>query len=94
MGAATMSPRNKSAWHLDKRVPLALMVTIGLQTGGVIWWTSSLNERVSSLERNAVATAPQGDRLTRVEVKIENIQSGVNEIKALLRPQRMGGPDQ
>jgi hypothetical protein len=36
-------------------------------------------------ERKLEVAAPQADRLTRVEVKIENIQSGVDEIKALIR---------
>lgn len=72
-------------WHLDKKVPIALIVTIVLQTSAVIWWASSLSARVDYLERHQAQTAPQGDRLTRVEVKLENVQSGVEEIKRLLR---------
>lgn len=81
------------AWHLDKKVPLALIFTILAQTAMAFWWASSVNERVAILERgaNVAATAagPQESRLTRVEVKIENIQAGVDEIKALIRR----GPD-
>lgn len=76
---------NSESWHLDRRVPLALIVTIVVQTGGLVWWASSLSERVNTLERQAVTSAPQGDRLTRVEVKIEAIQEGVTEIKRLIR---------
>ena len=71
-------------WHLDKRVPLALIVTICLQTGTFVWWASSITERVSSLERERVATAPQADRLTRVEVKLEGVQSGIDRIERAL----------
>lgn len=77
--------REDNDWHLDKRVPIALIGALALQTGTFIWWASSLTERVAVLERGALASAPQADRLTRVEVKIENIQSGVDEIKALIR---------
>ena len=72
-------------WHLDKKVPLALILTIVLQTGAMLWWAASLSERVNSLERQQSATAPQADRLTRVEVKIESIVEGVSEIKRLIR---------
>jgi hypothetical protein len=72
-------------WHLDKRVPIALIVTIILQTGGIIWWAASANERLATLERRADATAPQSDRLTRVEVKLEVVQEGIVEIKRLIQ---------
>lgn len=84
-----MAERDQSTvdgeWHLDKRVPIALILTLVLQTGGLVWWASSLSERVNALERTRDATAPQGDRLTRVEVKLENVQSGIEEIKRLVR---------
>lgn len=72
-------------WTVDRRVPLALIVTIIVQTGGLVWWASSLSERVNTLERRAEASAPQADRLTRVEVKIEAVQEGIGEIKRLIR---------
>ncbi len=72
-------------WHLDRRVPLAMILAIIMQTGTFIWWASSLSERVNTLERERIATAPQGDRLTRVEVKIEAVQEGITEIKRLIR---------
>jgi hypothetical protein len=78
------SPHDRH-WHLDKRVPLALIMTIVIQTAGLVWWASSLSERVNSLERTREATAPQADRLTRVEVKLEGVQSGIDEIKRLIR---------
>ena len=78
--------REDRAWHLDKKVPIALIVAIFAQTGGMIWWASSLNQRVSSLEQSQAVTASsaplQSDRLARVEVKVETVQRDVTEIKA------------
>jgi hypothetical protein len=71
-------------WHLDKRVPIALIVTIVLQTGGIVWWAASMSERISYLERRETATAPQADRLTRVEVQIEAIREGVGRIERMI----------
>lgn len=73
-------------WKVDRRIPLALIVALMVQTGGAFWWASNLAARVESLERQAAAVAPQGDRLTRVEVRLDNVVDGIGEIKALLRP--------
>lgn len=72
-------------WHLDKRVPIALIFTIIVQTAGLVWWASSLTERVNTLERRADASAPQAERITRLEVNIEVVKEGIVEIKRLIR---------
>lgn len=72
-------------WHLDRKVPVSIIITILIQTGGVMWWAASANERLNSLEQKMVMLAPQGDRLTRVEVNIETIKDSLTEIKAILR---------
>ena len=72
-------------WHLDKRIPLALIMTILLQTAGGVWWAATLTERVTIMERTMAYNAPQSDRLTRVEVKIDTINDSLVEIKASLR---------
>jgi hypothetical protein len=38
-------------WHLDKRVPIALVVLIIAQTAGAIWWASAVNGSIAALER-------------------------------------------
>ena len=78
------------SWHLDKRVPIALIVTIVLQTVGAVWFASALYARVEFLEQRVIASAPHSDRLTRVEVRIENIAESIGRIEHLIRqtPQR------
>lgn len=73
------------SWHLDRKVPVSLIVALTLQTAGVFWWAASANERLNSLEQKVILFAPQGDRLTRVEVNIESIKDSLNEIKAVIR---------
>jgi hypothetical protein len=83
---AELTEQNPDArWHLDKKVPVALIVTIALQTGGFVWWAASLGERVNTLEREARAAAPQGERIVRLETRMETILEGISEIKRLLR---------
>lgn len=72
-------------WHVDKRVPLAVLLVLAVQTGGIFWWAGATNERMASMERVIAANAPQADRLTRVEVKVDTIVESVAEIKSSLR---------
>jgi hypothetical protein len=93
MGIIAMVKRNvetDAAWHLDKKVPIALIFAILLQTGGIVWWGASASERLNTLERRVEMTAPQGDRLTRVEVKVDNALDGIAEIKSILRREQPG----
>lgn len=83
-GALSDTMNQDRYWHLDKKIPLALMLTIGFQTGIFIWWAAQLSERVNTLERAAVTTAPQADRITRIEVRIEGIGQIVQRIERLI----------
>lgn len=73
------------SWHLDRKVPISLIFAILVQTGGFFWWAASATERLTALEKKADLFAPQSDRLTRVETKLEAVQEGVSEIKFILR---------
>jgi hypothetical protein len=75
-------------WHLDRKVPIALMATLSLQTVAVVWWAASLSQRVDALERTALLAAPQTERLVRVETKMDMFTSTLAEIKAILRAPR------
>lgn len=75
-------------WHLDKRFPIALIATIGIQTATIVWWASGITERVNVLERAQATSAPQADRLTRVEVKLDGVGESVSEIKRLLQQRK------
>jgi hypothetical protein len=75
-----------SNWHLDKKVPIALILAMAMQTAGVVWWGATTSERLSALERKADAAAPQAERLARVETKLESVQNGISEIKSILTP--------
>ena len=70
-------------WHLDKRVPLALIFTIFLQTSGAVWWASSIAERMDQIERrmdNAAVRSQNVDSLiaqqaTNIAVLVERLEA-------------------
>lgn len=82
-----------AAWHLDKKFPVALIVTlvatIAGQTWVASWWASKTDSRLERLEDQVRLQTPQsasqGDRLTRVEIKMETALDNLAEIKSILR---------
>ena len=71
-------------WHLDKKVPLALIITIVGQTMVAAWGASNLWTRVGELERQMQNAAPQFERIIRLETKVDGITGVLSEIKAMI----------
>lgn len=82
---AELNDPASGSWHLDKRVPVAMIITLIGHAAASIWFAAALAERVSNLERQVATMAPQADRLTRVEVKIESIKEGIARIERLIQ---------
>ena len=75
-------------WHLDKKVPITLIVAIGVNAMAGIWYASKLDNRVANLESTTVEfkmTANQAgrdardnnDRLIRVEDALIEIKEAL-----------------
>jgi Tfp pilus assembly protein PilO len=71
-------------WSLDKKVPLALILTVIIQTIGVSWWAATLSGQVNylenrvtkaeaTMEREALSSRLASDRLIRVEEGVKAI---------------------
>lgn len=72
-------------WHLDKKVPISLILAIIMQTAGFAWWGATTAEKVSVLKERMDAIAPNSDRLTRVEVKVDGVQQSINRVEGYIR---------
>ena len=72
-------------WHLDKRVPIALILAILLQTGGGFWWASNITTRVDRLEANSNNTVILTERVIRLEEQMKNTNKLLEEIRDELR---------
>lgn len=88
-------------WHLNLGVPVVWIVgslVIGLiQLGGVIWYASQFNSRVSSVEIAQVASSQiiekvqatataQGNQLVRLDERVIALQATASRIESLLTP--------
>lgn len=50
-------------WHLDKRVPVALLIGLLAQAGAGVWWASTANERLGQVERRLDGFATRSEAL-------------------------------
>jgi len=68
-------------WHLDKRVPLALIITLILQTLGGVVWLTRLGVDVDNLKVQQEKNSSIPERLIRLEVKQEQVLTILGDIK-------------
>ena len=77
-----------SAWHLDKKVPLGLLVMIVIQTLSLVYvgttWKTDIDHRLNTLEKSDDARSPQGNRLTILEQQFIAIQNTLTRIERKL----------
>jgi hypothetical protein len=73
-------------WHVDKKVPLALIIALTAQTAFGVWWASGINTRVENLERQVSGYSLTNERVIRIEGKIDSFKETLIDIKAAVRP--------
>lgn len=66
-------------WHLDKRVPVALIVAIMVQTGTAVWWAAGQDATVANhSERLAKLEAQEdkvSDRMRSIEERLVRLEA-------------------
>jgi hypothetical protein len=60
-------------WQWDKRIPLALIITLLLQIGALIWGASKFDSRLAHVEKGQEELADTRERLARIEQKLNDI---------------------
>lgn len=83
---ADQSPDNQ--WHLDKKVPIALIVMMLAQTFAAGWWGATMAARVDQLEKQSAGRAPQAERIIRLEAKVDTIVDALADIRVIMRQQK------
>jgi len=69
-------------WSLDKRVPIAALLAVVLQTGAMIWWASGVEARVGQLEQRHDSTLPS--RIAVVESKVDTANQNFGYNRAVM----------
>jgi Tfp pilus assembly protein PilO len=85
-------------WKLDRHIPIAFLVGLLLQTGGIVWWASALSSRVeSAIEVNVrqdseikaaeAALASQAVSTATAAAELRAVRDGLTEVKEALADQ-------
>ena len=88
------------SWHLDKRVPITLILALLAQTAGMVWWAATLSSRVDTNARDIrsaqtemqiirAAAQTQAVQLGRIEEQISGLRGDISRLTtAIERAQR------
>jgi peptidoglycan hydrolase CwlO-like protein len=74
-----MMPSTDAAWHLDKKVPLALIFAMAAQIATAFWFASNIVGRVEHIE---VSDEKQDGDIKDVKTGLQNIQVGAATLTA------------
>jgi hypothetical protein len=89
MRGEDMAPRDE--WHLDKKVPISILVMFVIQTMTLVYvgtsWKTDIDGRIKALEKSEDRSSSYENRITILEQQFGYIRSDLSEIKALLRRQ-------
>ena len=77
---------NRSDWQIDKKIPVALIFTLLIQTAGFAFWMGQLSVRIDQVESQNLRYATNSDRVTRLEVRIENLTEAVRGLSTRVNP--------
>lgn len=79
-----MSEQGKESWHLDRKVPVAIIVTLVFQIVGFGWLFGQVEQRVTELERRAndqtIIVRDLPEKIGRVEEQISAIRQTLERI--------------
>ena len=84
MNANDGSDDEQARWHLDKRVPIALILAILIQTAGALTWAGAATERINQLERQATGGSDLGERAARLEEQVAFTREQLERIEEKL----------
>lgn len=80
----TSAGDSNAHWTLDRRVPVALILSIVLQSAGLFMWVGALTSRVSELETKAVRAVDAGERVISLEAEMREVRRILERIEAKL----------
>jgi len=72
-------------WAIERKIPIALLTALAIQTAVWIWQAAAAWARLDQLEKKVEAMAPQGERLVRVETKTDLLIAALAEVKDIVR---------
>ena len=79
-------------WALDKRIPLAVVLTVAVQTAGLVWWAASLTaasheheRRIATVERTIEIVSEvksMGRDLASAQIRLSDVTGAIAGLTA------------
>lgn len=80
-------PASPETWVLDKRIPIALVVALFVQSLGAVWWAATMSARMTAFETTVLAMSDQASRIVKLEAQgeatgktLERVETKVDKI--------------
>lgn len=97
-GKAQGMTERQDTWKLDRHIPIAVIFALLAQTGGVVWWASTISSRVDgAVETNVrqdaeikaaeAALASQAVSTATAAAELRAVRDGLTEVKEALADQ-------
>ncbi len=74
----------KQAWHLDRKVPVGIMITILFQAAGGLWFLSKLDSRLDVIEKQDVENVQVNNAFFALEASMQATQASQLRIESHL----------
>lgn len=84
MSAAQTNARAPARGWIERKVTLAMVLTMAAQAAGALIWFGATGERIQQLERRAETQGPVLERLARLEEAAAQSQASLRRIEARL----------
>lgn len=79
----------QASWHLDKKVPISIIIMFIVQTVTLVYvgtsWKTDIDSRIKQLEKSEDKSSSYENRIVILEQQFGFIRSDLAEIKELLR---------
>lgn len=75
---------SQEPWSVDRRIPVALIITLTLQTAGILYWAAGLEHRVTTVENWIETNQATQTRLVRVEERLISVREGLDDLKQVV----------
>lgn len=75
----TMPNDRDNAWHLDKRVPIALILAIFMQAAVTIWWAAGLSGDVRDMQRRVIVLEASDKDQTEIIRQVRELLARIDE---------------
>lgn len=69
---------------IERKLTAGFILALAIQTGGALIWAGAAAERIEALERRADLARPVGERLARLEAKLDAIDAQLDRIESRL----------